>query len=60
MNYEFFIFTKIHDKIFPSKHGFDLQFRYLQIKFNEWQKWNLINGQNIFLEESIARFINND
>lgn len=57
--YNLFIFTKIHDKIFPSKHGYDLQFRYMQVKFKEWEEWNLIHGQNIFPAESMERFIRN-
>jgi hypothetical protein len=60
MDYYFFIFAKIHHELFPSKKGYDLQFRYLQIKFKEWQEWDLINGQNIFTAESMARFINNE
>lgn len=57
MNYNFFLFTKLNDVIFPSNQEYDLQFRYLEILFKEWEQWDLEHGNQIGTYESIEKFL---
>lgn len=59
MNYNFFLFVKLNDVIFPSKVEYDLQFEYLQVKFREWEEWDLINvnADKVGAYESMLNFI---
>ena len=57
MDYNFFLFTKLNDVIFPSKVEYDLQFRYMIVLFHEWEEWDSKNGDGIGTYESILQFL---
>lgn len=57
MDYNFFLFIKLNDLLFPSKVEYDLQFRYMEVKFKEWQEWDFINGHEMGAYESIIKFL---
>jgi hypothetical protein len=57
MDYNFFLFTKLHDVIFPSKVEYDLQFDNLKVLFYEWEEWDEKNGDGIGTYESILKFL---
>ena len=58
MDYNFFLFTKLHEIIFNPKTEYDRLFEELILLYEEWEQWDLKNGSNIGTYESILKFLN--
>jgi hypothetical protein len=60
MNYDFFLFSKLHEIKNQSEIEYDLLFEIVCESFQEWEKWDEINGKNIGTYESMQKFISNN
>lgn len=58
MNYNFFLFTKLHEIIFNPKTEYDRLFDELILLYEEWEEWDSKNGSDIGTYESILKFLN--
>lgn len=58
MDYNFFLFTKLHEVIFNPKTEYDILFGELIKLYEEWEEWDLTNGSNMSTYESILKFLN--
>jgi len=58
MEYNFFLFTKLHEIIFNPKTEYDILFDELTILYEDWEVWDLKNGRDIGTYESILQFLN--
>jgi len=57
MEYNFFLFTKLHEIIFNPKTEYDILFDELTILYEDWEVWDLKNGRDIGTYESILQFL---
>lgn len=57
MEYNFFLFTKLHEIIFNPKTEYDILFDELILLYEDWQVWDTKNGRNIGTYESILQFL---
>ena len=58
MEYNFFLFTKLHEIIFNPKTEYDRLFDELILLYEEWEEWDLKNASDIGTYESILKFLN--
>jgi hypothetical protein len=57
MNYDFFLFSKLHEIKNHSEMEYDLLFEIVCESFRQWEQWDEINGKNIGTYESMQKFI---
>jgi hypothetical protein len=57
MDYNFFLFTKLHEIIFNPKTEYDRLWKELILLYEDWEVWDLENGRNIGTYESILNFL---
>jgi hypothetical protein len=57
MDYNFFLFTKLHEIIFNPKTEYDRLWEELILLYEDWEVWDLENGRNIGTYESILNFL---
>jgi hypothetical protein len=57
MEYNFFLFTKLHEIIFNPKTEYDILFGELILLYEDWEVWDLKNGRDIGTYESILQFL---
>jgi hypothetical protein len=57
MEYNFFLFTKLHEIIFNPKTEYDILFGELILPYEDWEVWDLKNGRDIGTYESILQFL---
>ena len=57
MEYNFFLFTKLHEIIFNPKTEYDILFGELILLYEDWEVWDLKSGRDIGTYESILQFL---
>jgi hypothetical protein len=58
MDYNFFLFTKLHEVVFKPKTEYDILFDELIKLYEEWEEWDLKNASDLGTYESILKFLN--
>jgi hypothetical protein len=57
MDYNFFLFTKLHEIIFNPKTEYDILWEELILLYEDWEEWDSKNGDGIGTYESILQFL---
>ena len=57
MEYNFFLFTKLHEIIFNPKTEYDRLFDELIILYEDWEGWDLKNASDVGTYESMEKFL---
>jgi len=57
MEYNFFLFTKLHEIIFNPKTEYDRLFDELIILYEDWEEWDLKNASDVGTYESMEKFL---
>lgn len=57
MEYNFFLFTKLHEIIFNPKTEYDRLFDELILLYEEWEDWDLKNASDVGTYESMEKFL---
>jgi hypothetical protein len=59
MDYNFFLFTKLHEVVFKPETEYDRLFDELIPLYEEWEEWDLKNASDVGTYESILKFLEN-
>lgn len=60
MDYNFFLFTKLHEVIFKPKTEYDILFNELIILYDEWEQWDIVAcPSDLGTYDSILKFLKN-